>query len=166
MPSSTSGDGLCLLSLLFLDVSSFTVESAFPPHAPALIPPPSLAKMWFSFTFTLSHLTIWTDGSVPFPFGKDGSGVLTNYSLCGSKATFSFSTGPVCSSVSDEACAILQALCWSRQHQQACYLSSYLTLALSSAPFFLLPQSLWQICLLSPPLLSSYNGSPDTIPPG
>ena len=33
---------------------------------------------------------LWTDGSVLFPFGKDGSGVLANCSLCGTEATFFF----------------------------------------------------------------------------
>ena len=34
--------------------------------------------------------------SVPFPFGKGGSGVLANCSLCGTEATLSFLVGPVC----------------------------------------------------------------------
>ena len=68
-------------------------------------------------------LVLWTDGSVPFPSGKCGSGVLANCSLCGTEATLYFSAG---SSFSSEACAILQALCWSRQHHFC-----YLTLALS-----------------------------------
>ena len=72
-----------------------------------------------------SHdLVLWTDGSVPFSFGKDGSGVLANCSLCGTEATLSFSAGPVCSSFSAEACAILHACCWSRPHQQVCHFSS------------------------------------------
>ena len=70
----------------------------------------------------------------PFPFGKGGSGVLTNCLLCGTEATLSFSAGPVCSSCSAEAYTILNALCWSRQHQQVCHLSYYLTLAPSSPP--------------------------------
>ena len=74
-------------------------------------------------------LVLWTDGSVPFSFGKDGSGVLANSSLCGTEATLFFSTGPVCSSFSAEACAILHALCWSRQHQQVCHYSSLLLLS-------------------------------------
>ena len=49
---------------------------------------------------------------------------LANCSLCGTEATLSFSAGPVCSSFSTEACAILHALCWSRQHQQVCHFSS------------------------------------------
>ena len=52
-----------------------------------------------------------------------------------------------------EACAILHALCWSRQHQQVCHFSSLLLLSdsrsvlttLSSPPSFLLSQTLWQI---------------------
>ena len=33
-------------------------------------------------------LVLWTDGSVPFPFGKGGSGVLANCSFCGIKIIF------------------------------------------------------------------------------
>ena len=98
-------------------------------------------------------LILWTDGSVPFPFGKGGSGVLANCPLCGTEATLSFSAGPVCSSFSAEACAILHALCWSRQHHKVCHFSSLLLLSnsrsilatLSSPPSFLLSQTLWQI---------------------
>ena len=67
---------------------------------------------------------LWTNGSVPFPFIKNGSGVLANCSLCGTEATVSFSAGAVCSSFSAEVYAILHALCWSRKHQQVCHLSS------------------------------------------
>ena len=96
---------------------------------------------------------LWTDSSVPFPFGKGGSGVLANSSLCGTEATLSFLVGPVCSSFSAEACAILHALCWSRQHQQVCHFSSVLLLSdsrsvlttLSSPKSFILSQTLWQI---------------------
>ena len=116
----------------------------------------SLCKVQLSPILTLSpphDLVLWTDGSVPSRFGKGGSGILANCSLCGTEATLSFSSGPVCSSFSAEVCAILHALCWSRQHQQVFHLSSLLLLSdyrsvlatLSSAPSFLLPQSLWQI---------------------
>ena len=139
-------------------------------HALAPIPLP-LAKVRLSPTLTLPpphNLVLWTYGSVPFIFGKGGSGVLANCSLCGSEATLSFSAGPVCSSFSAETCAILHALCWSRQHQQVCHFSSLLLsdsrsvlATLSSPPSFLLSQTPWQIwqnCLLSPVLLG-YNGS-------
>ena len=96
---------------------------------------------------------LWTDGSVPFLLGKGGSGVLANCSVCGTEATLSFSAGPVCSSFSAEACAILYALCWSRQHHKVCHFSSLLLLsdfrsalaALFSPPSFLLSQTLGQI---------------------
>ena len=87
------------------NLPSFTVESNLSPHALALIPL-TLAKVWLSPTLTLSpphDLVLWTDGSVPFPFGKGGSGVLANCSLCGTEATLSFSAGPVCFSFSAEA---------------------------------------------------------------
>ena len=96
------------------------------------------------------YLVLWTGGFVPFPFGKGDSGVLAICSICGTEATLSFSAGPVCSSFSAEACAILHALCWSRQHQQVCHFSSFLILSdsrsvlatLSSPPSFLLSQAL------------------------
>ena len=65
--------------------------------------------------------------------------------------------------------APLCTLCWSRHHQQVCHFSS-LTLVLSSPPCPLLHLSSYlklcgrsgRNCLLSPPVLSGYNGSPDT----
>ena len=56
-------------------------------------------------------LLLWTDGSVPFPFEKGGSGVLANCSLCGTEITHSISAGLVCSSFSAKAHTILYALC-------------------------------------------------------
>ena len=114
-----------------------------------------------------SHLTIWIDGSVPFCFGKGGSGVLVNCCLCGTKVTLSFSAGPVCSSFFAEACAILQTLLISGA-------PTSLPLFFSSppnSPVFLPPCPLHLFfclnlsgrnCVLSSPILSGYNGSPDT----
>ena len=70
-----------------------------------------------------------------------------------SEVILSFSAGPVCSSFSAEACAILHALCRSRQHHKVCHFSSLFLLSysrsvlaiLSSPPSFLLSQTLWQI---------------------
>ena len=106
-----------------------------------------------TLTLSLYDLMLWTDGSVPFPFGKDGSDVLANCSFCGTEDFFSFTTGLVCSSFSAQACTIQQAFCCYRQHQQICHYSSLFLLSnsrsalttVSSPPFFLLPQSLWQI---------------------
>ena len=116
----------------------------------------SLAKVRLLPTLTFSSLMIWCFGQTTlflFSNGKGGSGVLANCSLCGTEATLSFSAGPVCSSFSTKACAILHALCWSQQHQQVCHFSSPLLLSdsrsvlatLSSPPSFLLSQNLWQI---------------------
>ena len=90
-------------------------------------------------------------------FGKGGSGFLTNHSVCGTGATVSFSAGSVCLSLSAEACAILQALCWSRQHQQVYHFSSRL-LRLSLCPLLRLSfylSTLWQIWQ-EPSSLSSF----------
>ena len=102
----------------------------FPLHALALIPL-SLTKMQLSHTSTSYplDLVLWTDGYVPCSFGKGSSSVLANCSLCGTEATLSFLAGPVGSNFSAEACAILRALCWSRQHQQVCNFSSLLLLS-------------------------------------
>ena len=137
------------------NLSSFTVE--FTHSTPCSRSDPPLSRQGAALAHLDSlpphDLVLWTDGSVPFPFGKGGSGVLANCSLCGAEATLSFSAGPVCSSFSAKTCAILHALCWSRQHQQDHHFSSLLLLSgscsiltsLSSRPPFLLSQTLWQI---------------------
>ena len=100
--------GICLRSLW---------SQLFPHYAPTLI---SLSRQGTALAHLDSlPLMIWY--SVPFPFGKGGSGVLANSSLCGIEAALSFSAGPVCPSFSAEAGAILQVFCWSRQHQQVCF---------------------------------------------
>ena len=108
------------------NLPSFTVESTLPIPCSRSDPPLSRQGAALAYLDSLPphDLVLWTDDSVPFPFGKGGSGVLANCSLCGTEATLSFLAGPVCSSFSAEACAILHALCWSRQHQQVCHFSS------------------------------------------
>ena len=137
------------------NLPSFTVESTLSSPCSRSDPPHSRQGAALAHLDSLPHhdLVLWTDGSVPFPFGKGGSGVLANCSLCGTEATLSFSAGPVCSSFSPEACAILHALCWSWQHHKICHFFSLLLLfdsrsvlaTLSSPPPFLLSQTLWQI---------------------
>ena len=137
------------------NLPSFMVESTLPTPCSRSDPPHSRQGAALADIDSLPphDLVLWTDGSVPFPFSKGGSGVLANCFLCGTEVTLSFSAGPVCSSFSAEACAILPALCWSRQHQQVCHFSSLLLLSdsrsvlatLSSPPSFLLSQTLWEI---------------------
>ena len=153
LPSTSSREAL--LAFPPWNLPSFTVESTLSTPCSRSDPPLSRQGAALAHLDSLpSHdLVLWTDGSVPFPFGKGGSGVLANCSLCGTEATLSYSAGPVCSSFSTEACAILHALCWSRQHQQACHFSFLLFLSdsrsvlvtLSSPPSFLLSQTMWQI---------------------
>ena len=143
------------LPVLLRNVPSFTVESTLPTPCSRSDPPHSRQGAARAHLDSLlpHDLVLWTDGSVPFPFGKGGSGVLANCSLCGTEVTLSFSAGPVCLSFSAKACAILHALCWSRQHQQVCHFASLLLLSdsrsvlatLSSPASFLLSQTLWQI---------------------
>ena len=137
------------------NVPSFTVESTLP--TPCSRSDPLLSRQGAALAHLDSlsphDLVLRTDGSIPFPFGRGGSGVLANCSLCGTEATLSFSAGPVCSSFSVEAFAILHALYWSRQHHKVCHFSSLLLLSdsrsvlatLSSPPSFLSSQTLWQI---------------------
>ena len=150
MLSSTSPKEALLAFLPFppWNLPSLTVESTLSSSCSCSDPPPSRPPR-----LSPPHdLVLWNDGSVPFPFGKGGSGVLANCSLCGTEATHFFSPDLVCSSFSAEACAILHALCWSRQHQQVCHFSSLFhlsdsrsVLAILSSPSFLLSQTLWQI---------------------
>ena len=129
----------------------------FPLHAPALIFL-SLAKVRLSLTLTPFPLTISSFGLTAvllYLLARAAQAYLptTNCSLFDTEATLSFSARTVCSSFSDETCAILHALCWSWQHQQVCYFSSFFLLSdsrsvlatLFSPTSFFLPQTLWQI---------------------
>ena len=109
----------------------FTVESTLSSPCSRSDPPLSRQGAALAHLDSLPphDLVLWTDGSVPFPFGKGGSGVLANCSLGGTEGTLFFSAGPVCSSFSAEACAILHARCWSRQHHNVCHFSSLLLLS-------------------------------------
>ena len=118
-------------------------------------------------------LVLWTDGSVPFPFGKGGFGVLANCSLCGTEATLSVSAGPVCSSFPLKPapfCTLFAGLGNTIKSAIFLLFFSCLTLVLSSPAYPLLHLSSClklcgrsgRNCLLSPPVLSGYNGSPDT----
>ena len=127
LPSTCSREALLACPLFPpWNLPSFTVDFTLPSPCSRSDPPLSRQDAALAQLDSLPHqdLVLWTDGSVPFPFGKGGSGVLAKCSLCGTEATLSFSAGPVCSSFSSKACAILHALSWSRQHQQVCHFSS------------------------------------------
>ena len=110
--------------------------------------PPSLSLLFAKMlSLTLSHLTIWTDCSLPFLFGK---GSFANCSLSGAKSFSAVcSQRYVCSSYSAKAWTILQALGSTNKSAISFLLSFYLKLSGRNCVFPLL-------------LLSSYNGSPDT----
>ena len=126
------------------NLSSFTVESTL--FSPCFRSDPSLSRQGAALadldSLPLYNLVLCTDSFVLFPFGNSGSCILANCSLCGTEATLSISAGPVCSSFSAEACAILQALLVLAAPTSLRLLSSYPTLALSSSFFCL---NLWQI---------------------
>ena len=149
--------GTCLISQL---------SPLFSLYAPALILL-FLTKVWLSLTLTLSHLTIGYSGQTQLRSLSFWQERLwrTCQLLSGTDTTLSFSAGSICSSFSDEACAILQVICWSRQHQQVCHFSSMLCescslLHLSFNRNFS-GKSSWN-CFVFLPVLSGYNGFPDT----
>ena len=148
------------------NLPSFTVE--FTLSSPCSRSDPPLIRQ----SVTLAHLdslplTIWCFGQTAlflFLLAKETLAYLIT-ALCGTKATLSFSAGPVCSSFSVEACAILHALCWSRQHQQVCHFSSP-PIRLSFCPllhlsfYVRLSVRSGRNCYLSS-VVSGYNESPD-----
>ena len=155
------------------NLPSFTVDSILPTPCSRSNPPHSCQGAALAHLDSLPphDLVLWTDGSVPFPFGKSSSGVLANCSLCGTEATLVFSAGPVCSSFSAEDCAILYALLVLVATTSVPFLFSYyLTLVLSSPLCSLLHLSSYlklcgrsdRNCLLPSSVLFDYNGSPDT----
>ena len=99
----------------------FSMGLTLPIHVLTLI---SLIKMRLLpfLIFSPHGIVIWTDGF--FLFGKGGSGVLANCSLCSTAATLSYLAGQVCSSFSAETCTILQAFRSSSLHQQVCHFPS------------------------------------------
>ena len=91
LPSTCSREALlaCPPSLP-RNLPLFTVESTL--STPCSRSDPPLSRQGSALTHLDSlpphDLVLWTDGSVPFPFGKGGSGVLANCSLCGHSFLF------------------------------------------------------------------------------
>ena len=163
---------LLFLKGFFLHAFPFLFGTCLPSLWSCLFPPRSRSDpLLFCQGAALAHLdslpfhdlVLWTES-------KGGSGARANCTLCGTKATVFFLAGPVCSSFFAEAGVILQALRWSRQHQQVCrYVFSSLTLALLPLSPLLRPSFYLKLsvrsgrnCLFSSPLLSGYNGSSET----
>ena len=154
---------------------SFTVESTLSSScSPSDLPLTRQGAAFAHLDYLPSNdVVLWTDGSVPFLFGKGGSAVLVNCSLYGTEATLSFSAGPFVPAIPLKPAPfrILFAGLGST-NKSAIFLlfSYYLALVLSSPPCSLLHLSFYlklfgrsgRNCLLSPPVLSNYNGSPDT----
>ena len=88
----------------------------FPLHALVLIPL-TLAKVRLSPILTLSPLMIWYSGPTAlflFLLARAVPAFLPTALSVALRPLFPFSAGPVCSSFSAEACAILHVYCWSR----------------------------------------------------
>ena len=133
---------LLVLGRLFLpcphfppwNLPSFTVE--FTLSTPCSRSDPPLSRQGAALAH-FNSLMIWYSGQsalLLFLLAKAAPAFLPT-ALRGTEASLSFSTGPVCSSFSAEVCAILQALCWSRQHQQVCHFSSFFLLSDSNSVF-------------------------------
>ena len=135
------------------NMPSFTVESTL------FFPRSRYDAFFFPQVVALAHLdslpphnlVVWTSCSVPFLFGKGGSGVLANCSFGALWPLFLVWQAQYADVFSAEVCAILQALFWSRKHQQIGHFlllfsnfCSFLA-TLSFPPSFLSPRSLWQI---------------------
>ena len=176
LPSTCSREGLLACPPCPpWNLPSFTVESTLPTPCSRSEPPLSHQGAALAHLDSLlpHDLVFWIDGYVPFSFGKGGSCVLANCSLCGTEATLSFSEGPdapVFPLKPAPFCKLFAGL--SSTNKPAIFLlfSYYLTLVLSSPPYPLLNLSSYlklcgrsgRNCLLSPPVLLGYNGCPDT----
>ena len=136
------------------NLPSFTLESTLPTPCSRSDPPHSRQGAALAHLDSLPphDLVLWTDGSVYFPFGKGGSGVLANCSLCGTEATLSFSAGPnfqVFPLKPAPFCMLFAGLGSTNKSAISLFLlsdSRSVLAILSSPPSFLLSQTLWQIC--------------------
>ena len=98
-------------------------------------------------------IQVWTDGSVPSLFGPGGAGVYVTCFKCNASNSLSFSSGTIASSFTAETFVLKQGLVWCTSHVMICKFQSVLFLTdsqsalsiLSSAPSYLLPESLWNV---------------------
>ena len=119
-----------------------------------------------------SDIQVWTDGSVPSLFGPGGAGVYVTCSKCNTSNFLSFSSGPIASSFTAETFALKQGLAWCTSHLMTCKFQSVLFLTdsqsalsiLSSAPSYLLPESLWNVWSLASSLFNNTTLSFQWVP--
>ena len=119
-----------------------------------------------------SDIQVWTDGSVPSLFGPGGAGVYVTCSKCNTSNSLSFFSGPIASSFTAETFALKQGLAWCTSHSMICKFQSVLFLTdsqsalsiLSSAPSYLLPESLWNVWSLASSLSNNTTLSFQWVP--
>ena len=117
-----------------------------------------------------SDIQVWTDGSSLF--GPGGAGVYVTCSKCNTSYFLSFSSGPIASSFTAETFALKQGLVWCTSHLMICKFQSVLFLTdsqsalsiLSSAPSYLLPESLWNVWSLASSLSNNTTLSFQWVP--
>ena len=151
-----------------------TVESTLSTLCSRSDPPLSRQGAALTHLDSLPHhdLVLRTDGSVPF--GKSGSSILANCSLSVAlRPLFPFRQAQhvqVFPLKPAPFCTLFAGLGSTNKSAISLLFSYYLTLVLFSPPCSLLHFSFYlklsgrsgRSCLLSPPALSDYNGSPDT----
>ena len=119
-----------------------------------------------------SDILVWTDGFVPSLFGPGGAGVYVTCSKRNTSNSLSFSSGPIASSFTAETFALKQGLVWCTSHLTTCKFQSVLFLTnsqsslsiLSSAPSYLLPESLWNVWSLTSSLSNNTTLSFQWVP--
>ena len=108
----------------------------------------------------------------PSLFGPGGGGVYATCSKCNTSNSLSFSSGPIASSFTAETFALKQGLVWCISHLMICKFQSVLFLTdsqsalsiLSSAPSYLLPESLWNVRSLASSLSNNTTLSFQWVP--
>ena len=116
------GGSSCLPCLFSLE-SAFLRGGVHPYHSVLSLWSSSLAGVRLSPALALSSLVVWCSGRTALFLFLLAGAVPAFLPAALSVATLSFSVGPVCSSFSAEACAILCALCWSGQRHGVCCLA-------------------------------------------
>ena len=102
-------------------------------------------------------IQVWTDGSAPSLFVPGSAGVHVTCSKCYTSNSLSFSSGGIASSFTAETFALKQGLEWCTNHLLTCKFQSVIFLTdsqsalsiFSSAPFYFLPESLWNVWSLA-----------------